>query len=166
MENWRPVKGFENTHEVSDLGRIRRTTKVKSHEIGDIVKCFPQQKGYLVVRICANGVRMCKALHRLVAETFIPNPLGLPEVNHLGPKSDCSATQLEWRSGTGNMQHAVHTGRRRGKEAGISFNKRLQKWTAKYSPEPNKEVWLGTFVTKREALNVRRAAVASMPHIL
>jgi hypothetical protein len=161
MEQWKPVKGFE-AYEVSDLGRVRRIKAAKGAKVGQVLKPYPQNKGYLLVKLQKKTV----ALHKLVAKTFIPNPLGLPEVNHKGPKSDCRASMLEWRSGKGNMLHAVQNGLRRGNEAGVRFNERLQKWTAKYSPEPNKEVWLGTFLTKEEALEARKTAVDSLPYVL
>lgn len=39
---------------------------------------------YLKVTLfLGNNTRKTVAIHRLVAETFIPNPLNLPEVNHI-----------------------------------------------------------------------------------
>lgn len=56
-------------------------------------------------------------VHRLVAEAFIPNPLGLPEVNHRnGDKSDNSVENLEWVSRRDNMRHAF--------SAGLAVNRR------------------------------------------
>lgn len=167
-EKWKPVKGFEKNYEVSNLGRVRRSTDVKSHKAGNLLKARPQQKGYLIVKLWGNGKLKCKALHRLVAETFIPNPLNLPEVNHVGKKTDCRASMLEWRSRQGNMQHAVENDLRfrRGKVAGVTFLKRLGKWAARYYPEPNKSVWIGTYKTWREAVNARKEALASIPKIL
>lgn len=39
-------------------------------------------KGYLIVGLTVEGKRKTKAIHRLLAEAFIPNPDNLPEVNH------------------------------------------------------------------------------------
>ena len=50
-------------------------------------------------------------VHRLVAETFIPNPHNLTDVNHInGDKTDNSVSNLEWLSHTDNVRHAWQTG--------------------------------------------------------
>lgn len=52
-------------------------------------------------------------VHRLVASAFIPNPLNLPEVNHIdGNRQNNSVTNLEWVTRQSNYQHAIDTGLR------------------------------------------------------
>jgi len=61
-------------------------------------------KGYLIVRIYPFGE--CY-LHRLVAEAFIPNPLGLPQVNHKDEdKENCAAYNLEWCDASYNQAYS------------------------------------------------------------
>jgi len=60
-----------------------------------------------------NGVQKKQyyKVHRMVAETFIPNPNNLPQVNHKnGIKSDNRVENLEWCDTSHNMQHAYDTG--------------------------------------------------------
>lgn len=69
-------------------------------------------KGYLVVGvICNDGVRRGFFSHRLVADTYIPNPLGKPQVNHLdGIKTNNKVDNLEWTTSHENMNHAYRMG--------------------------------------------------------
>lgn len=65
-------------------------------------------KGYL--RVYPYGVSY-KKVHRLVAEAFIENPQGLPEVNHIdGNKKNNNVSNLEWVTHKANMHHAINTG--------------------------------------------------------
>lgn len=51
-------------------------------------------------------------VHRLVAITFIPNPLNLPEVNHKDfNKLNNKAENLEWVDRNTNNSHAISGGR-------------------------------------------------------
>lgn len=50
-------------------------------------------------------------LHRLVAETFIPNPNNLPQVNHKdGNKLNNNVDNLEWCDNGYNQRHAYRLG--------------------------------------------------------
>ena len=62
--------------------------------------------GYLRVRVMVNTKKYHRYVHRLVAETYLPNPDNLPEVNHIdGNKSNNSVENLEWCSRQHNMDH-------------------------------------------------------------
>src|SRR6266853_691184 len=108
-EQWKTIEDFE-AYEVSDLGRVRRKEATKHHPGKTLLKSWPGTGGYLQLDLFKNGKGHYKAVHILVAKAFIPNPLNLPEVNHLGPKSDCRATMLEWATKRSNSIHAVKTG--------------------------------------------------------
>jgi hypothetical protein len=158
MEQWKPVRGFEGVYEVSDQGRVRNIVGYHRWFAGRILKPYDTGRGYLQVRLCniKAGKKVSKALHRLVAETFIPNPKHLPQVNHLGTKSDCRAFMLEWCTKRGNEKHAM---KNELKGDGVYLDKKSGKWAAHYSPKPYAKEVLGLFKTKRKALAVRRAAI-------
>lgn len=56
-----------------------------------------KKKGYLGVNLNDNGIYVQKSVHRLVAQTYIPNPDNLPMVNHKDedPRNN-HIDNLEW----------------------------------------------------------------------
>jgi HNH endonuclease len=49
------------------------------------------------------------SVHRMIAETYIPNPENKTDVNHInGIKTDNRISNLEWVSRSENMMHSVH----------------------------------------------------------
>lgn len=67
--------------------------------------------GYFLVTLCHNGVRKNKRVHRLLAESFIPNPEGKAHVNHIdGVKTNNDLSNLEWATPKENTVHAITTG--------------------------------------------------------
>lgn len=66
------------------------------------------QGNYLSVCLSIKGKVQYKLIHRLVAEKFIPNPEGLPEINHKNKdKTDNRVENLEWCTRSQNNTHAV-----------------------------------------------------------
>ena len=52
---------------------------------------------YLKVSLCINGIPKAYYIHRLVAQTFIPNPKNYPQVNHKDENSfNNNVNNLEW----------------------------------------------------------------------
>lgn len=163
-EQWRVVTGFED-YEVSDHGRVRRLTAKERTYAGRLLKSWKNTLGYLQVTLMKDRKRYTKHVHQLVAIAFIPNPLGLPEVNHKGKLSDCRATKLEWRTHLGNLQYmAIHSEKQRG----VTFCpwKKVNPWRARYNPASGKGKHIGFFPTKREAIKARRRAVHNIVEVL
>ena len=93
-------------YQISTFGRVK---SLKNNRV-KILK--PWLRGeYMQVELCQDGVQKTFQVNRLVAETFIPNPDNLPEVNHIdGRKLNNHVSNLEWVTHQSNMRHAVDTG--------------------------------------------------------
>jgi hypothetical protein len=75
------------------------------------LKPWLNSNGYYYVDVLINGVTTKKAVHRLIAEEFIPNPLNKKQVNHIdGNKLNNSLNNLEWSTCSENLKHAFDKG--------------------------------------------------------
>lgn len=78
---------------------------------GNKLKPAIDKKGYKRVGLMINGTLKSKRVHRLVAETFIPNINNKPCVNHInGIKTDNRIENLEWVTHRENTAHAILNG--------------------------------------------------------
>lgn len=96
------IKGFEN-YSISHKGIVKniKTNKVK------IATSNGAGCGYLYVDLYKNGNKVRKFIHRLVAETFIPNIDNKPMVNHKdGNTKNNHIDNLEWVTAKENVEHA------------------------------------------------------------
>lgn len=97
-EIWKKIDGHPN-YSVSNLGRIKNDKKNK------LIK--PVDNGYGYVQVELNGIKY--RVHRLVAKAFIPNPKGLPIVNHKDEvKNNNICENLEWCDVPYNNKYSSH----------------------------------------------------------
>jgi len=116
-----------------ELKLITEFPTYKIDENGNIyskyLKSFLQPKlgdnGYYEVTLFLDGKRHYKSVHRLVAETFIPNPENKLCVNHIdGNKLNNNVYNLEWVTHSENTKHAFANNLI--KPRGQSISKELQ----------------------------------------
>ena len=102
---------YEGLYKVSNLGRIlnlnyRNTGKSK------LMTPSANTDGYFKVNLRKNGENKTCYVHRLIAQTFIPNPENKPEINHIDEdKTNNRVDNLEWKWHKDNINHGTHNER-------------------------------------------------------
>ena len=107
-EIWKDIARYEGLSQVSSLGRVKRVTT------GRILKSGKITGGYLLVSLYKNNTKSNKYIHRLVSESFIPNPENKSQVNHIDEdKTNNSLDNLEWMTAKENVNHGTRNERSR-----------------------------------------------------
>lgn len=90
IEQWRLVDGYDN-YEVSNFGRVRNTKTSR------VLKPSVSSVGYHNVNLFRDGKIHYHTVHRLVAESFIPNPKHKAFVDHVDHnRLNNNVTNLRW----------------------------------------------------------------------
>lgn len=93
-------EGKETNYSVSEDGRVR------NDKTGRELKGTYASNEYQRVSIQINGKQKMILVHRLVAETFLPNPDNLPVVHHVdGNKHNNNVNNLQWVTVSENNKH-------------------------------------------------------------
>lgn len=91
MEQRQAINGFDGLYEITTNGRVYSVRR------GKYLKPRIDRYGYERVVLSVGNKQYHRTIHRLVAETYIPNPYGKPTVNHLNEeKTDNRVENLEW----------------------------------------------------------------------
>lgn len=107
-EEWRE---FMSNYEVSNAGRIRRSTDGRKTYAGRLMKPQKMRVGYLCVRPTVNGKNILVYVHDAVALAFIGAKPAGASVNHIdGDKTNNVPSNLEYVSHAENMRHAAASG--------------------------------------------------------
>lgn len=87
---------------------------------GKVLTSDINHSGYHRVTLFKNGKRYRRAVHRIIAKAFIPNPKRKPQINHKdGNPSNNSVTNLEWCTGSENNKHAYDKLGRKANKTGL-----------------------------------------------
>lgn len=103
-EIWKDIPGHPG-YQASNLGRIKSLNYNKTGR-PKLLSVNKFSTGYLRVAIQCDKKSKSFAVHRLVALSFVPNPYGKPQVNHIdGDRTNNIATNLEWVTSRENINH-------------------------------------------------------------
>lgn len=108
---WKAIPGFSLYH-ISNYGEIK-TFNWKNKKVEKIMSPALDGAGYFrtMLKRDSDGKFCTVKVHRLVAQTFIPNPLNKPQVNHInGIRNDNRLTNLEWVTNAENIKHSFKIG--------------------------------------------------------
>ena len=121
-EIWKDISGYEGCYQVSNFGRIKSLDRYiatvgnpsgKRLIRGKILNPSKRvmsngEDGYYSVTLYKCGTGRLFNVHRIVAETFIPNPNNLPCVNHKDEnKQNNRVDNLEWCSVAYNNKYGT-----------------------------------------------------------
>lgn len=114
MEELVAIKNWEGLYSITRDGRVyshMRNYNSRYKDRGFWLTAHTDGCGYLFVALTLNGKTSQPKIHRLVGETFIPNPLNLPQINHLdGNKLNNNDWNLTWCTPSENILHAFKYG--------------------------------------------------------
>ena len=106
MEEWRDIKGYEGRYQISSKGRIKSldiytidTIGRRQLHRGKILKVHYDKDGYEKITLYDGKFY---SIHRLVAETFIPNPNNYPIINH---KDENKHNNIVWVNEDGSIDY-------------------------------------------------------------
>jgi len=109
-EEIRPIPSLEGRYSVTSFGRVFSHVYRHRQFTQELAQSI-HPEGYRKVKLSAIDPNSPISVHRLVARAFHPNPLNLPQVNHIdGHKGNNQASNLEWVDNSGNQRHAFAHG--------------------------------------------------------
>ena len=146
-EIWRTpiVNGepYEN-YQVSNLGRLMSLNYKRTGK-SELLNPYKRKDGYLQVALCKNKIPQDFLLHRIIAETFLPNPDNKPCINHKidteeGRKMnmvffnedgsvDEKKSTIEWCTPKENNNYGSHAERIRKANTNGKLSKRVLQFT-------------------------------------
>lgn len=114
MENIKDIPSYNGLYEITTSGIVYRKEETYINNLGN--KCVRKRReiksrnnyGRRVVTLCKDGKTKDHFVHRLVAETFIPNPNNYSMINHKDENpSNNNVDNLEWCDNAYNQNYGT-----------------------------------------------------------
>ncbi len=106
-EIWKDIKGFENSYQISNTGKVKSLERKVPSKVKNTFQTIREKirktntttAGYEYVVLSKDNTHKTLLIHRLVAEHFLDNPNNLQCVNHKDEnKTNNNIENLEWCS--------------------------------------------------------------------
>lgn len=106
VEIWKAIPGFEGIYEASNMGRIKSLNYRNSKKEQILKPMWRRCDNYLRICLCKGGTRTYKYVHQVIAMTFLKNPYGYTEINHISTDvRDNRVCNLEYCTHKQNLNH-------------------------------------------------------------
>lgn len=115
-EIWKDIPDYKGLYMVSNKGRVLSLGRISLMEDGRMLRLNPKilnpQKtgvnGYYRVNLRKEGITNMCNVHRLVAQTYIPNPFNKPYIDHIDTnKTNNNVENLRWCTAKENMNNPL-----------------------------------------------------------
>lgn len=159
----KPIPGYEGKYHLDPENLC-----VVNSKTGRVLKTQYNSKGYAHVQLWKNNVGRHKDLHKMFAEAYIPNPDGLPEVNHKDENPrNCSLDNLEWCDHKYNMNYGT-INERRGANISKAQQGKPKPWVREHKSVPvyaidgwGNETWYPSGREAARQLNIDQSGVTA-----
>ena len=145
MEDFVDIKGFEGKYKINRIGdvfSVKRERLLKPN--------LRKSTGYVEVHLSnLNKKKGLYSVHRLVAQTFIPNPNNFPQTDHINRiKTDNNVENLRWIDLSGSYRNR-NMPKSNNLPVGVTLTP-SNRYLSRISVN-NKRIQLGIFDTIEEA---------------
>ena len=125
LEHWKPIVGYEEYYEVSNVGNVRKR--------GGKFLSLTHDEGYRSVELRSPENKRRRKIHRLVLIAFLGKEPRNRVVNHIdGIKHNNRLSNLEFTTPLKNNLHAIRLGLRVGVESCKLTEQQVLEIRAKY----------------------------------
>lgn len=108
---WKTIPSSKGLYEANENGEIRNASTKR------VLKPTINNKGYHQIRLKEQSSTL---VHRLIAETFIPNPDNKPEIDHIdSDTSNNAVSNLRWVTRSENLKNPRRVALIKEKQTGV-----------------------------------------------
>lgn len=144
-EQFNIISNTKDIYHISTFGRVKSFAGKEARILKQVVGV----RGYCKVSIIIHNKKYLYSVHRLVSETFIPNPKNKPVPNHkdLNKTNNC-VWNLEWMTNRQNTEHYYLNINKLSKYVGVCCHK--NRWVARINYN-GVSINLGSYKAQLEA---------------